>query len=37
MTACTLALGLERIGVAARLYDGSWAEWGTGRLGTIVS
>ncbi len=36
MTACVLALGLERIGVSARLYDGSWAEWGRGQLGEIL-
>lgn len=35
MTACTLALGLERIGIQARLYDGSWADWGQGTLGPI--
>ena len=35
MTACVLALGLARIGIQARLYDGSWAEWGTGTLGPI--
>ncbi len=35
MTACILALGMERIGVRARLYDGSWAEWGQGALGAI--
>lgn len=28
MTAATLALGMARIGVDARLYDGSWSEWG---------
>ncbi|MBE9639576.1 sulfurtransferase [Salipiger mangrovisoli] len=37
MTACTLALGLARIGREATLYDGSWAEWGTGQLGPIES
>jgi thiosulfate/3-mercaptopyruvate sulfurtransferase len=36
MTACVLALGLERIGLSARLYDGSWAQWGQGTLGEIV-
>lgn len=35
MTACVLALGLERIGIKARLYDGSWVEWGSGELGEI--
>ncbi|TPE48580.1 sulfurtransferase [Maribrevibacterium harenarium] len=35
MTACVLALGLARIGVTARLYDGSWVEWGQGKLGEI--
>lgn len=28
MTAAVLALGMARIGVSARLYDGSWTEWG---------
>lgn len=37
ITACVLALGLERIGVKARLYDGSWTEWGQGRLGPIAT
>lgn len=37
MTACVLALGLARIGKKARLYDASWAEWGTGRVGTILT
>lgn len=37
ITACVLALGLERIGVPARLYDGSWAEWGRGELGPIAT
>lgn len=37
MTACTLALGLARIGRDATLYDGSWAEWGSGLLGPINS
>lgn len=36
MTACVLALALERIGVSARLYDGSWADWGRGQLGPIL-
>lgn len=36
MTAAVLALGLARIGQRARLYDGSWAEWGQGKLGPIV-
>ncbi len=31
MTACVLSLGLARIGRDARLYDGSWAEWGQGQ------
>lgn len=35
MTACVLALGLDRIGIGARLYDGSWADWGRGQLGAI--
>lgn len=35
ITACVLALGLARIGVEARLYDGSWADWGRGTLGPI--
>ncbi len=37
MTACVLALGLARIGRPARLYDGSWAEWGQGQLGEILT
>jgi thiosulfate/3-mercaptopyruvate sulfurtransferase len=37
MTACVLALALERIGVSARLYDGSWADWGRGHLGAILT
>lgn len=37
ITACVLALGLERIGVKARLYDGSWSEWGQGKLGSITT
>lgn len=37
MTACVLALGLARLGVDARLYDGSWADWGRGTLGPIES
>lgn len=37
MTAATLALGLARLGQGARLYDGSWSEWGQGRLGPIVT
>ncbi len=37
MTACVLALGLARIGTPARLYDGSWAEWGTGTVGPILT
>lgn len=37
ITACVLALGLERIGVQARLYDGSWTEWGQGKLGPIAT
>ncbi|SFJ79528.1 sulfurtransferase [Celeribacter neptunius] len=35
MTACVLALGLARLGLGARLYDGSWAEWGQDTLGAI--
>jgi thiosulfate/3-mercaptopyruvate sulfurtransferase len=35
MTACVLALGLARTGIDARLYDGSWTEWGQGSLGPI--
>ena len=35
ITACVLALALARIGIEARLYDGSWAEWGRGTLGPI--
>lgn len=37
MTACVLALALDRIGVAARLYDGSWADWGRGLNGPILT
>lgn len=37
MTACVLALGLARLGVDARLYDGSWADWGTGAHGPILT
>lgn len=37
MTACVLALGLARLGRKARLYDGSWAEWGTGTVGPILN
>ncbi|WP_068302850.1 sulfurtransferase [Pararhodobacter sp. CCB-MM2] len=37
VTACVLALGLARIGRRARLYDGSWTEWGQGKLGPIVT
>ena len=37
MTAAVLALGLARIWQAARLYDGSWTEWGQGALGPIVT
>lgn len=37
MTAATLALGLARLGQGARLYDGSWSEWGRGLLGPIVT
>lgn len=37
MTAAVLALGLARIGETARLYDGSWTEWGRGTLGPIVT
>ena len=37
MTACVLALGLARIGKDACLYDGSWAEWGKGELGEILT
>ena len=29
VTACILALGLERLGRTAAVYDGSWAEWGS--------
>lgn len=35
MTACVLALGLSRVGIEARLYDGSWAEWGRATFGPI--
>lgn len=35
ITACVLALALARIGIEARLYDGSWADWGRGTLGPI--
>jgi thiosulfate/3-mercaptopyruvate sulfurtransferase len=29
VTACVLALGLERIGAKhVAIYDGSWSEWG---------
>lgn len=37
MTACVLTLGLERIGIRSRLYDASWAEWGLGGLGPIIT
>ena len=37
ITACVLALGLERMGIKARLYDGSWTEWGQGKLGPIAT
>lgn len=37
MTAAVLALGLARTGQGARLYDGSWTEWGRGTLGPIVT
>jgi len=37
LTACVLALGLARLGLTARLYDGSWSEWGRGTLGDIVT
>ena len=37
ITACVLALGLERMGIKARLYDGSWTEWGQGNLGPIAT
>lgn len=29
VTACILALGLERLGRTAAVYDGSWIEWGS--------
>lgn len=34
MTAAVLALGLARLGRDARLYDGSWSEWGS--KGSVV-
>ncbi|WP_244070025.1 sulfurtransferase [Bradyrhizobium sp. Ce-3] len=37
LTACVLALGLARLGLNARLYDGSWSEWGRGALGDIIT
>lgn len=37
MTAATLALGLARLGIDARLYDGSWAEWGRADGGPVVT
>lgn len=37
LTASVLALGLARIGYDARLYDGSWSEWGRGTLGDILT
>lgn len=37
ITACVLALALARVGIEARLYDGSWAEWGRGTLGPIAT
>lgn len=37
LTACILALGLERLNIQARLYDASWMEWGTGKVGKILS
>ena len=37
ITACVLARGLERMGIKARLYDGSWTEWGQGKLGPIAT
>lgn len=37
MTACVLALALARIGVEARLFDGSWADYGRGHLGPIAT